>query len=56
MFVINLFDEIKEEEALSVEPEYPDEVLESGWNPILAEAHPKKISEEQLSDSEPEED
>ncbi|MCU7845875.1 MAG: hypothetical protein KZQ93_18740 [Candidatus Thiodiazotropha sp. (ex Monitilora ramsayi)] len=38
MLVMNLFnDQVVEEDLASDEPEYPDEVLESEWNPVLAE-------------------
>ena len=38
MLVMNLFnDQVEEEDLTSDEPEYPDEVLESEWNPVLAE-------------------
>jgi hypothetical protein len=52
MLVTNLFSEGKDkEETGQDEPEYPDEVLESGWIPVLTEVHSRIISEEKSNDS-----
>lgn len=55
MLVMNLFGEYSHvEESVQDEPEYPDEVLESEWNPVLEEVHSRIISDKKESDSESE--
>ncbi len=55
MLVMNLFGEYNHEaEPEQDEPEYPDEVLESEWNPVLEEIHSRIISDKKGSDSESE--
>jgi hypothetical protein len=55
MLVMNLFGEYDhEEESVQDEPEYPDEVLESEWNPVLEEVHSRIVSEKKAEDSESE--
>ncbi len=53
MLVMNLFGEYdKDEKSVRDEPEYPDEVLESEWNPVLQEVHSRIVSEKKAEDSE----
>jgi hypothetical protein len=55
MLVMNLFGEYDYgEEFLQDEPEYPDEVLEAEWNPVLEEVHSRIVSEKKVEDSESE--
>jgi hypothetical protein len=54
MLVMNLFGEFDHKEASEqAEPEYPDEVLESAWNPVLLEVHSSIISEKKTDESAP---
>jgi hypothetical protein len=55
MLVMNLFGEYDhEEESVQDEPEYPDEVLESQWNPVLEEVHSRIVSNKKSEESESE--
>lgn len=54
MLVMNLFGEYDHNvESAQDEPEYPDEVLESAWNPVLVEIHSRIISENKTDESAP---
>jgi hypothetical protein len=52
MLVMNLFSDYdNKDEPVEEEPEYPDEVLESEWNPALIEVHSRIISEKKSDKS-----
>jgi hypothetical protein len=49
---MNLFSDYdNKDEPVEEEPEYPDEVLESEWNPTLIEVHSRIISEKKSDKS-----
>jgi hypothetical protein len=53
MLVMNPFVEHNKEETFAQdEPDYPVEVLESEWNPVLAEIHASLAMQKQDADSE----
>jgi hypothetical protein len=57
MLVMTLFNEADSNETpLSGEFEYPDEVLDSEWNPVLDELHSKIISERKKEDAVPQQE
>jgi hypothetical protein len=53
MLVVNFFGENdSKDKPEKEEPEYPDEVLESEWNPALIEVHSRIISDKSSDSSE----